>query len=563
MTRYLDSASIRLPVRATRRWYRVALAHRALRDAAGTSDVGGDDLARECFELFEGYRVDERIARDFGGLAADLRSVQSAELTRRPPLVGTSFRTSALELLARLSLTWRGVVPDGLTEIGAEMLRLIGRLGSRNATVRDSAALGIQTAALIRRHPADGGDQRLASPEHSRPMLALRAAIVYREGPDEPVGVRSGDPDDPRSFDESLRARIGGALAGAPDSSADGRGFADHRPEATVAGSVASDTADQLVIGGESGAFVYPEWDYMARAYRRAWTIVRESVPRGTPSGPAAPITIANRRLAREIRRQFESMAPETLRRVRGASDGEDLDLDAALDALADLRAGVPPSERLYTRRERAQRDVAVIFLVDLSSSTQESVRVGGQYRRVIDVEREALKLLIEPLVQLGDSFGMYGFSGTGRADVQFVVIKRIAESVSAACMDRLEGIRPMHTTRLGAAIRHAATKFGGISVGTRLMVVISDGRPFDVDYGQQYGVGSETEYAISDTRAALDEARNQGIRPFILTIDSSGGDYLRRICSDLDYEVLADVSELPLRLARLYNRLTGQARVA
>jgi nitric oxide reductase activation protein len=109
----------------------------------------------------------------------------------------------------------------------------------------------------------------------------------------------------------------------------------------------------------------------------------------------------------------------------------------------------------------------------------------------------------------------------------------------------------------MGPAIRHAATKLRGLHAGTRLLMIISDGRPSDIDYGMEYGPGAEVEYAIRDTRAALDETRAQGIRPFLLTVDANGSDYLRQMADELDYEVLDHVEQLPQRLAALYNHLT------
>src|SRR5262249_30229012 len=137
----------------------------------------------------------------------------------------------------------------------------------------------------------------------------------------------------------------------------------------------------------ELGSWLYPEWDHRAGMYRERWTRVRESVPATSRSADAYRVALRERReLVADIRRQFERIAPETLRRVKGVRDGEDLDLDAAIDALADLRAGIPPSENVYVTRRRTQRDVAVVFLVDLSASTQDPVDTGHGYRRVLDV---------------------------------------------------------------------------------------------------------------------------------------------------------------------------------
>jgi len=115
-----------------------------------------------------------------------------------------------------------------------------------------------------------------------------------------------------------------------------------------------------------------------------------------------------------------------------------------------------------------------------------------------------------------------------------------------------------MHTTRMAPAIRHATRKLRGHEARTRLLVLISDGRPFDLDYGQEYGDDAEVDYAIRDTRAALEEARGMGVKPFVLTVDPQGNDYLRTMCDGLDYEVLDDINQLPARLLTLYRGLTG-----
>jgi nitric oxide reductase activation protein len=122
----------------------------------------------------------------------------------------------------------------------------------------------------------------------------------------------------------------------------------------------------------------------------------------------------------------------------------------------------------------------------------------------------------------------------------------------------RIDNIRPLHTTRMGPAIRHTIRKLRGQEARTKLLMLISDGRPFDLDYGQQYGDGAEVEYAIQDTRKALNEARDAGITPFVLTIDPHGNDYLRAMCEGIDYEVLEDINQLPERLLMLYRGLTA-----
>jgi nitric oxide reductase activation protein len=259
---------------------------------------------------------------------------------------------------------------------------------------------------------------------------------------------------------------------------------------------------------------------------------------------------------------------------VHRVQHGDELDLDAAIESLVDIRLGLAPSELVYTSRRKSARDVCVAFLLDLSSSTAEHIESpaqpharealapgrmlhGKNYRTILDLEKEAMALLMAALERVGDAYGIYGFSGTGREDVKFLVVKDLDERLSDRVAARLDGIKPLHTTRMGPAIRHAIRKLRGHEARTKLLMLISDGRPFDLDYGQQYGDNAEVNYAIHDTRQALDEAREFRIAPFVLTIDPQGNDYLRTLCDGLDYEVLHDINQLPARLLKLYQSLT------
>ncbi|HET9653064.1 MAG TPA: VWA domain-containing protein, partial [Usitatibacter sp.] len=159
---------------------------------------------------------------------------------------------------------------------------------------------------------------------------------------------------------------------------------------------------------------------------------------------------------------------------------------------------------------------------------------------------------------RVGDTYAIYCFSGTGRDNVRFEVLKDLDERLTDRVAARLGNVKPVHTTRMGPAIRHTIRKLRSHEARTKLLVLISDGRPFDLDYGQEYGDGAEVAYAQHDTRQALVEAQQLGIEPFVLTVDPHGNDYLREMCDGLGYEVLADASELPLRLVSLYRGLTG-----
>jgi nitric oxide reductase activation protein len=176
------------------------------------------------------------------------------------------------------------------------------------------------------------------------------------------------------------------------------------------------------------------------------------------------------------------------------------------------------------------------------------------QAKRIIDVEKESTVLLIQALEMLGDTYGIYGFSGYGRDNVEFYVIKDIAERFGEHIKRRIDKIRPLHATRMGAAIRHAITKLAPHTATTKLLFLFSDGRPQDRGYSRP-GVGQD--YAVHDTHMALLEAKQQGITPFCLTVDKAGHDYLQAMCGDLGYEVLDEIALLPARLPMLYRALT------
>jgi nitric oxide reductase activation protein len=274
---------------------------------------------------------------------------------------------------------------------------------------------------------------------------------------------------------------------------------------------------------------------------------------------------------------------PEAFRRIKRQPDGEEFDLDATLEAMIDKRSGVTPSEKVYWRRNKVQRDVAVALLLDMSASTAEAVDdttrmqddwdgpndpaeymawlrarrgEGGrrQHKRIIDIEKESTVLLMQALQLLDDKYGIYGFSGYGRENVEFSVIKEIDEQLTENVRRRIDRITPMHATRMGPAIRHVTRKLEQVEAKTKVLFLLSDGRPQDRGYSRE---GVEKEYAVHDTKKALMEAKRQGITPFCLTVDKSGHDYLKTMCQDMGYEVLDDIWALPERLPYLYRRLT------
>ena len=305
-----------------------------------------------------------------------------------------------------------------------------------------------------------------------------------------------------------------------------------------------------------------------AQHYRGRWCKVYEkTMPMGDLNFYRQTL-LSHAGLLQRIRREFEQVVPEIYHKEKRLPDGPDHDLDAAIEAITDLRIGVSPSEKIFWRHHKIERDVAVAFLLDMSGSTGEAISPPASsrsfaeiaatgersHRRIIDVEKEAIVLMMDALEAIGDRYGVYGFSGHGRDNVEFYVIKDIGEEFSLDIAKRFGRVGPLHATRMGPAIRHTTAKLRTEQTRSKFLFLISDGRPQDRGYSQE---GSEKAYAVQDTRMALIEARREGIHPFCLTVDKEGNDYLRTMMDDFSYEVLADVSLLPLRLPQLYRRLT------
>jgi nitric oxide reductase NorD protein len=301
--------------------------------------------------------------------------------------------------------------------------------------------------------------------------------------------------------------------------------------------------AVELVPGadGAQGGRFYDEWDFRRRHYRKDWCVLTErDVHPGDPRFVAS-ILARYRAQVWHLRRSFEALRGED-RRLRGEPYGDEIDLDAAVRGFAELRTGAELGDRLFVRRERNVRDVAVMFVVDMSGSTKGWIN---------DCERESLVLLAEALEVLGDRYAIYGFSGITRKRCEVYRVKRFDERYDALVEQRIAGIQPLDYTRMGVALRHLTGILGAQEARTRLMITLSDGKPDD------FSDGYRGEYGIEDTRQALLEARRAGIHSFCITIDREARDYLPRMYGAAHYTVIEDVARLPLKVAEVYRRLT------
>ncbi len=291
----------------------------------------------------------------------------------------------------------------------------------------------------------------------------------------------------------------------------------------------------------EKGAELFPEWDHGRQHYRKNWCVMREKTVAPVHDSFYLDTLDKYAGVVKHLRRKFEALRDEN-RLDKRQTQGDEIDLDALIEALADAKDGREMSDRLFVRLHRAERNIAVAFLVDMSGSTKGWIN---------EAEREALILLCEALELLGDRYAIYGFSGTTRKRCELFRIKTFDEAYGDEVKARISGIRPQEYTRMGFALRHMTKLLNRVEAKTRVLVTLSDGRPddyFDVYRGQ---------YGIEDTRMALLEAARTGIHPFCVTLDRDARDYLPHMYGAARYIILDDVRQLPVKVTDIYRRIT------
>ena len=291
----------------------------------------------------------------------------------------------------------------------------------------------------------------------------------------------------------------------------------------------------------EEGALYYDEWDFQRQHYRKDWCVLRElEVKPGDLSFFSKTLQKYHKEV-KQIHKSFEALRGED-KLLKRQINGDDIDIDAFVEAWSDAKLGMEMTDRLYTQMYRVDRSIAVMFMVDMSGSTKGWIN---------EAERESLILLCEALEKLGDRYAIYGFSGWARKRCDIFKIKSFAENYrSEEVQGRIAGIEAQEYTRMGVAIRHLSDLLNTIDAKTRILITLSDGRP--EDYGEYRG-----KYGIEDTRMALLEARRSGIHPFCITIDKTGLEYLPHMYGPASYIVLDDVAKLPLKVADIYRKLT------
>jgi len=602
-------------------------------------------LIAALFTIAEDTRIDAYVSREYGGVRNWLRQLQSDEVDRRSDVSRLPLRNAYVENLLRASLKrtdatrWPQVMRHFLAD-GIGALRVIEQV---DATVQDSADVAATLYDLALRIPntlADGPAEDWAEADDE--MISMSPAM--------PGGAADGEPQPTPSSSEEpefqaptqpefrgdfkpelvqlmmrLKQQQGGQgdTVSAPLTREQLMEMLENSPELMISDIAEGDFASSVGLfltnlekeggtpksdskakrnnqddpgedGGADGDELpveihysyYDEWDFRASDYRPRWCRVGERLGEEGELDYYQEVLRKHHGLVTETRRQFEMMRPESFRRIKRLEDGEEIDLDQAIEFLVDKAAGVGPLGRIYWRRNKIERDVAVAFLIDMSASTDEEIEkqktnyaeeeefdgdprryfqwlaqrraklAADPPKRIIDLEKESLVLVVEALEAIGDSYGIFGFSGYGRDNVEYHVIKDLGETFSDRVRKRIDKIQPVRSTRMGPAIRHTVDKLTATAAKAKLLIMVSDGRPQDHGYGRDR---TEKDYAVHDTHQALIEAKRAGITPFLITVDKEGHDYLGQMCDDLGYEVVDNIEMLPRRLTSLYRALSTE----
>ena len=505
--------------------------------------------ALEWFRALESIRLDGCLSRALPGLHRDMQA-----LSRRidGDAGGWEWRrltgdlaapgTGAGDSLALVSRLCHETPPprrcyEGALKPDAVRALMTERIARERTEFRNLAVALAQELAGARR--MDDGD----AANDTEPREALRRLRIESAPDAEGLGadlrLRFDDrpapiPDDVKGVAESIVQDLGKIPPDYLEAAGPGRYSAESgrntkNPEDVWKG-----------VYHEEGAFFYNEWDFERKHYRKDWCVLRERDVHPVWDNFVDRTLDRHAGLLKSIRRTFEALRGEE-KRLRRQPDGDEIDLDALVEAFAGACNGHEYGDRLFTRMDKHDRDIAVMFMVDMSGSTKGWIN---------DAEREALVLLCEALETLGDRYAVYGFSGSTRKRCEIYRIKRFDEPYGDLVQARISGIQPQDYTRMGAAIRHLARITGEIDARTKVLVTLSDGKPDDyTDYRGAYG--------IEDTRQALLEARRDGIHPFCVTIDDEAGDYLPHMYGAVNFTMVDDVRKLPYKLSDIYRKLT------
>jgi nitric oxide reductase NorD protein len=553
-------------------------AERIVRRTVAHVPPGPPSIERDLYLLREGQMVDAAIARAVPGLRGTLLVARKQALAARPALAGLTAVERAIEGLLRGSLSVdltrdteraESGSPDESLAWARERLREIGDARGRYRGIAPVGPWGALRPPPGRDQPLSKADE-LASfrgskfgvgqwgqgagtggtqssegglEEGSSQFRRDGKAVLHDEGPRRVTSAGAGDTskaDTDGGAEESAVDRDDESAEPVQSESSVVRDARAELPRKPGRGTSRIPAPKPAGDGTE-----YPEWDWETGDYRPHGAVVRRHEPDVTDDTWGNMVLARHGALVRRLRERFERLRARRTR-LNQQRDGDELDVTACVRALVDQRTGHTVDDRLYVAVRPARRGLAIALLIDISGSTDEWIDAR---RRVIDVEKVALLLASEALDALGDLYAVLTFSGKGRANVRMRTIKAFDESNGQLVRRRVAALEPEGYTRAGAAIRHATALLERQPAAHRLLLIISDGKPNDVD-------GYEGLAGVEDTRQAIVESRARGIYPFCLTIDRQGQEYLGRIFGEAGHTVLRNPQQLPMALVKVVKHL-------
>jgi hypothetical protein len=499
------------------------------------------ETAHRIFTTVENGRIDRHLRQQYRGLRRDLDFIAHLLAAQRPALGQLADSTIIFEVLFQLAIC--GQVTPTLRQAYASVVSRVEEIFVNYINAHSTVADSLWATLLIYQLISDSQERRevpMQSPQASdTDDSAEMAASGAEDLPDAPdMAAQPLAAAEPFSFWNPLSQQSW-----------------DTKPDLFTSASEDTTSMEQALEPGDK-VFFYDEWDRDLGDYRPHWCRVIERRSLSSNNGFVESVRARHAGIIAAVRHQFQLLRPESLRRIIGEIDGEDFELQALIDYAIDRRTSGRVSERLYTRKLRRQRDVVVSFLLDMSSSTARMVsRYPNQPytkpgQRIIDIEKEGLVLMSEALGAIGDGYAINGFTSEGRRNVKFFVIKDFDEQYNTVVEKRINGVNYQSNTRLGAAIRHASWQLMAQTARTKLLIILSDGRPYDHDYG-------DSRYAREDTKIALRQAKMSEITPFCITIDQESEEQLRELYGEVGYTIIDNVLRLPEKLPGIYRRLT------
>jgi len=297
-----------------------------------------------------------------------------------------------------------------------------------------------------------------------------------------------------------------------------------------------------------SEPFHYAEWDYQIQLERPAWATVMEKRAKSGDLQVIDQISADNKQIASRLKFLLDAMQPQGVQRIRKLEDGDEIDINAAISSMIDFRMGIQPDPRIMMRSVRKVRDISVMVLLDLSESTNE--KVLGQEQSVLDLTRQATVLLSDAINKIGDPFAIHGFCSDGRHDVEYYRFKDFEQPYNELPKSRLAGMTGQLSTRMGAAMRHATHYLNLQRTSKKLLMVITDGEPADIDV-------RDPQYLRYDAKKSVEDAARNGISTFCMTLDPRADQYVSRIFGAKNYMIVDQIARLPEKLPLLYAGLT------